>query len=146
MKFEPRISLVTLGASDMKKARKFYEDLGWKASGVSNERITFFQSNGMVLGLFGHAALAEDAGIANASVPEFRGVSLAYNCRSNGAVDEAHAHAMSCGATPVKSPEKDYSGGYSGYFSDPHGHLWEIAYNPFATLDDSGNFMIEATT
>ena len=145
MKFEPRISLVTLGVSDMKKARKFYEDLGWVASGVSNESVTFFQANGMVLGLFGHEALAEDAGIDSAPMPKFRGVSLAYNCRSDGEVDDAYAHAISCGATAAKAPEKVFWGGYSGYFADPDGHLWEIAHNPFATLERNGNFMIEST-
>ena len=146
MKFEPRISLVTLGVSDMKKARKFYEDLGWTASGVSNESVTFFQANGMVLGLFGHEALAEDAGIAEASAPEFRGVSLACNFRSDEEVDDAYAHALSCGAAALKAPEKVLWGGYSGYISDPDGHLWEIAHNPFATLEDNGNFMIESAT
>ncbi len=110
MKLEPRISLVTLGVSDMKKARKFYEDLGWTASGVSNEGVTFFQANGIVLGLFGQEALAEDAGIERAPVPKFRGVSLAYNCRSDEEVDDAYAHALSCGAAAAKGPGKGILG------------------------------------
>ena len=143
MKFEPRISLVTLGVTDMARSRAFYEALGWRAGGPSNEHVTFFQGKGIVLGLFGHAALAEDAGVEAAPIPPFRGVSLAYNCRSEAEVDEAFGHALSCGAVAVKAPEKVFWGGYSGYFADPDGHLWEVAFNPFSPLDADGHMLVE---
>ncbi|MGB7287609.1 MAG: VOC family protein [Salaquimonas sp.] len=143
MSFDSRISIVTLGVKDMPAARKFYEALGWKAAGVSNENVTFFKGTGIVLGLYGHDALAEDAVISTAPQPEFRGVSLAYNCSDTAEVDAAYAHALSCGAKPVKTPDKVFWGGYSGYFADPDGHLWEVAHNPFASLDSDGHLIIE---
>ena len=143
MKFDPRISIVTLGVKDMPSSRAFYEALGWKAAPASNDNVTFFQGNGIVLGLYGHDALAEDVGIKTQAQPDFRGTSLAYNCRSEEGVDAAFDFAVSCGATIAKKPEKVFWGGYSGYVSDPDGHLWEIAYNPFAPMDENGHLQIE---
>lgn len=142
-RLEPRISLVTLGVSDMARARAFYEALGWEVAAPSNDNVTFFQGRGIVLGLFGHDDLAKDAAVSTAPPPDFRGVSLAYNCRSEQEMDEAFAHAVACGATPQKPPEKVFWGGYSGYFADPDGHLWEVAFNPFAPLDADGHMQIE---
>lgn len=141
-KFEPRVSIITLGVNDMKKSRAFYEALGWKAGGPSNENVTFFQGRGIVLGLYGHDALAEDAGVETAPQPNFRGTSLAYNVSSEQEVDAAFSHAITCGANSVKKPEKVFWGGYSGYFSDPDGHLWEIAYNPFAEFTKDGHLTL----
>lgn len=141
-KFEPRVSIITLGVKDMKKSRSFYETLGWKAGGPSNENVTFFQGRGIVLGLYGHDALAEDAGIDTAPQPAFRGTSLAYNVGSEQEVDEAFSHAIACGANSVKKPEKVFWGGYSGYFLDPDGHLWEVAHNPFAEFTEDGHLML----
>lgn len=143
MTFEPRISIVTLGVSDMKKSRAFYEALGWKAMATSTGDVTFFKGKGIVLGLYGHDALAEDAGIKSGPPPAFRGISLAYNSRSEDEVDASFNHAVACGAQPVKKPEKVFWGGYSGYFADPDGHLWEVAHNPFAPLDDDGHLRME---
>ena len=143
MKFDPRISIVTLGVADMARARAFYEALGWIAAAQSTETVTFFQGRGIVLGLYGHDALAEDAGIATQPAQAFRGTALAYNCANEQEVDSLIAHAVSCGGAKVKSPEKVFWGGYSGYFSDPDGHLWEVAYNPFASLDKDGHLQIE---
>lgn len=143
MTFEPRISIITLGVSDMVRSRKFYEDLGWKAIKASTENVTFFKGRGIVLGLYGHNALAEDAGIVGAQPSEFRGVSLAYNSSSKAEVDASFEHALSCGAKSVKKPEKVFWGGYSGYFADPDGHLWELAYNPFAPLDKDGHLQMD---
>ena len=142
MKLEPRVSIITLGVKDMKHARAFYEALGWKAAPASNDNVTFFQGNGVVLGLYGHGALAEDAGKKTQDQPDFRGVSLAYNCRSEKEVDEVFQFAISCGASISKRPEKVFWGGYSGYISDPDGHLWEIAHNPFAPMDEIGHLQI----
>ena len=141
--FEPRISLITLGVTDMVRARAFYEALGWQAASPSNESVTFFQGRGIVLGLFGHDDLAKDAGVESTPPPAFRGMSIAYNCRSEKEVDEVFAHAIACGATATKQPENVFWGGYSGYFADPDGHLWEVAFNPFALLDGDGHMQVE---
>ncbi len=134
---EPRISIVTLGISDMKRARTFYERLGFVASSASQDSITFLRAGGIVLALYGRAALAEDAHVAD-SEPGFSGMTLAHNCRSEAEVDTVIAHAVACGATLQKPAQKVFWGGYSGYFADPDGHLWEVAYNPFLPLDQNG--------
>ena len=141
---EPRISIVTLGVYDMARARSFYEAIGWKAMAASTDTVTFFQGRGVVLGLYGHDALAEDATVPAAAMPAFRGLALAYNCRSESEVDEAFAHALTCGAKAVKQPEKVFWGGYSGYVADSDGHLWEIAHNPFAPMDENGHLQLES--
>ncbi len=137
MVLDPRISLVTLGVADVARATGFYERLGWKKSLASQETITFIQLKGMVLGLFSRHSLAEDAGVPD-SVPGFSGITLSHNLKSEPDVDLAYQFALSCGASAVKPPEKVFWGGYSGYFSDPDGHLWEIAYNPFFLVDEEG--------
>ncbi len=134
---EPRISIVTLGVDDMKRARAFYERLGWSAAASSNDDVTFFNMGGMILGLYGRKALADDAQV-EFSPSSFTGVSLAHNCESEDRVDAVMAFAEAAGAKVVKQPEKVFWGGYSGYFSDPDGHLWEIAHNPFFPLDEDG--------
>lgn len=139
--FEPRVSLITLGVADVAAARRFYEALGFVASSSSQPTIAFFQIGGSALALFSRASLAEDAHVDN-SAPGFSGVTLAYNCRSEADVDAAVAHALACGATLKKQPEKVFWGGYSGYFADPDGHLWEVAYNPFAPLDEEGRIKL----
>ncbi len=142
---EPRITLVTLGVADVARSRAFYERLGWKASNASQPEVTFFQGNGLALALFGREALAEDAGVEN-TPPAFAGVSLAYNARSKEDVDRVYAHALESGATAVKPPHDVFWGGYSGYFADPDGHLWEVAWNPFFPLDERGNLMLPDST
>jgi catechol 2,3-dioxygenase-like lactoylglutathione lyase family enzyme len=135
----PRINFITLGVKDIAASRAFYERLGLKCHAMSNENVTFFDVNGTVLGLFGHDALALDAGAQAGPQPSYRGVSLAWNGRSDAEVDAIMAHALTCGATLSKKPEKVFWGGYSGYFTDPDGHLWEVAHNPFITIDDTGH-------
>lgn len=134
----PRINLVTLGVADIARARGFYERLGFKASSASNENVAFFDANGIVLGIFGYDALAHDAQVAAATPPAFRGVTLAWNAESEKAVDAIIAHAVKAGARLLKQPQKVFWGGYSGYFSDPDGHLWEVAHNPFFPINDRG--------
>lgn len=138
---EPRLSLVTLGVADVARARAFYERLGFKASAASNANVTFFEAGGVVLGLFGRSALASDAGVAD-SAPGFSGVSLAHNVASEAAADAVLAEAVAAGARLVKPAQKVFWGGYSGYFADPDGHLWEVAYNPFAPLDAAGHMTL----
>ena len=142
---KPRINLITLGVTAMVASRAFYERLGFIASSASNADVTFFDANGVVLGLFGHVSLAEDAKVKAAPIPAFRGVSLAWNAESEAAVDAIVAHARAAGATIVKQAEKVFWGGYSGYFADPDGHLWEVAYNPFFPLDENGRIRLTAT-
>jgi predicted lactoylglutathione lyase len=138
----PRINLVTLGVTDMARSRAFYERLGFKASKASSPDVTFFEANGVVLGLFGHDALAADANVKAGEPPAFRGVSLAWNAESEVAADAIMAHASRAGAAIVKPMEKVFWGGYSGYFSDPDGHLWEVAHNPFWPLDPQGHIKL----
>lgn len=138
----PRINLVTLGVADIARSRAFYERLGLTASSASNPSVAFFEAGGVVLGLFGHDALAEDAHCPPSPRPSFRGVSLAWNAPSEAEVDAIMAQAVKAGATVVKEPQKVFWGGYSGYFSDPDGHLWEVAHNPFFPLDASGQLTL----
>lgn len=138
---EPRFSLITLGVADVARARAFYEVLGWRASPASQDGVAFFQANGMALALYGRAALAEDAGIED-SASGFSGVTLAHNLRSEAEVDALYVEALNAGAKPVKSPRAVSWGGYSGYFADPDGHLWEVAWNPFFPLDVAGNLRL----
>ena len=138
----PRINFVTLGVADIARARGFYERLGLKASSAGNEHVAFFDANGVVLGLFGHDALALDAHIEATQMPAYRGVALAWNAESEADADAIAAHAVACGAKLVKPPQKVFWGGYSGYFADLDGHLWEVAYNPFFPLSAEGRVQL----
>ncbi|MHA7970653.1 VOC family protein [Rhizobium sp. CAU 1783] len=141
MSLDRRISLITLGVADVAVSTAFYERLGWKRSTASQDAVTFIQLKGTVLALFGRQALAEDAGV-DAGKPGFSGVTLAHNVSSPTGVDAVVKFAVSCGATLVKAPEKVFWGGYSGYFADPDGHLWEVAHNPFFPLDEHGHVVL----
>lgn len=138
---EPRLSLVTLGVADIARARAFYEALGFKASSDSNENVTFFDAGGVVLALFGRKALADDAHVPD-SKPGFSGVALAHNVQSEEAVEAVLLEAKAAGATIIKPAQRAFWGGYSGYFSDPEGHVWEVAYNPFFPFDDAGHVVL----
>jgi len=138
----PRINIVTLGVADIARSRAFYQRLGLKASPAGNDDVAFFDANGIVLGLFGHDPLAHDAGLAAQAMPEFRGVSLAWNAADEAEVDAIMAHAVACGAKLMKPPQKVFWGGYSGYFADPDGHLWEVAFNPFFPFDAEGRIAL----
>ncbi len=134
---EPRVSIVTLGVGDIARARAFYDGLGFRASSASNADVVFYDAGGVVLALFGRAALAADANVAD-SAPGFSGVVLAHNVAGEREVDEVLAEAVAAGAKLVKSGQKAFWGGYTGYFSDPDGHLWEVAYNPYFPLSAEG--------
>jgi len=126
---KPRISMITLGVRDLPAAIEFYEHgLGFPRM-ASPPEVAFFTLNGTWLGLYGHDALAEDATVS-AEGRGFEGFALAHNVGSEKEVDEVISQAVDAGATLVKQPQKVFWGGYSGYFSDPDGHLWEVAYNP----------------
>jgi catechol 2,3-dioxygenase-like lactoylglutathione lyase family enzyme len=138
---EPRINLVTLGVASVAVSRAFYERLGWRASGASQEGVAFFQLGPLVLALFGRDALAEDAGVP-AVPPGTAALSLAQNLSSRAEVDAAYAAALAAGATPVKAPCPAFWGGYTGYFADPDGFLWELAHNPFFFFDAAQNLVL----
>lgn len=142
MSFDRRISLITLGVADVQASAAFYERLGWTRSSASQEQIVFIKLKGLALGLFSRDELARDANLPEASPAGFSGITLAHNLDSPEAVDAAMALAVASGARQVKAPEKVFWGGYSGYFADPDGHLWELAHNPFAPLDEAGHMIL----
>jgi predicted lactoylglutathione lyase len=131
------LSFVTLGVDDVSRARKFYEALGFKASAASEASVAFFDAGGVVLSVFGREDLEKDAALP-ANKPGFSGVALAHNVGSEAEVDQVLGEAIAAGAKLLKPGQKAFWGGYSGYFSDPDGHIWEVAYNPFMPLDASG--------
>ena len=131
-----RVTLVTLGVADLDRARGFYERWGWRPAQVQ-EGVVFFQMQGAVLGLFGRDALAADQGRPGADLGT-GAMTLAQNFPTEAEVDAACAAAEKAGATVLKRPEKVFWGGYSGYYADPDGHVWEVAHNPFWPLDAEG--------
>jgi uncharacterized protein len=134
---EQRITLITLGVRDLQTSVAFFERLGWRRSVNQAEGAAFFQCGGIALSLFPRPELAKDANVS----PEgggFSGFAIAYNTRRKADVDAVLAEAMSCGAEIVRSAHDTSWGGYSGYFRDPDGHLWEVAWNPGFTLDENG--------
>ena len=136
---EQRLSLVTLGVAELQRAREFYEGvLGWKAA-PSPPGVAFFDLNGLVFSLFPHQELAKDAGLAPAAFAPYRGYALAHNLASVAEVDTLFANLEKHGVTIVKAPQKVFWGGYAGYFADPDGHVWEIAWNQGFPLDEAGN-------
>jgi uncharacterized protein len=136
---EARINIITLGVNDLNRSIDFYEKgLGWKRSAASQDNIIFFQLSSIVLALYPRELLAEDATIP-AEGKGFSGITLAHNTRSEEEVDEIVAKVEKLGATIVKKPQKVFWGGYSSYFKDPDGHLFEVAFNPFFELDKKGN-------
>ena len=132
---QPRVSFVTLGVDDVGRSRRFYEALGFKASPASQDAVAFFDAGGIVLSLFGRAALAEDVGV-RVGEPGFSGISLAHNVNSESEVDQVLGEAVAAGAKLLKPGQKAFWGGYSGYFADPDGHLWEVLWNPELLPDD----------
>lgn len=132
---EARVSLVTLGVEDLERALGFYRDgLGWPLSSVGSEDVAFFRTGGVVLALYRRDLLADDVGVSNEGTG-FLGVTLAHNVAEREDVDTVLDEATAAGATLVKAAEDVFWGGRSGYFADPDGHLWEVAWNsgfPFA--------------
>lgn len=138
---DPRISIVTLGVADLQRSRTFYTALGWKESASSSESIAFYQAGCLIFGLYPRDKLAEDARVPGAG-SGFRGFTLAYNARSKEGVDATLAEAVDAGGTLVKAAEDVFWGGYSGYFSDPDGFLWEVAWNPFFPIAEDGSISL----
>lgn len=128
---QPRISMIALAVNDLEKSISFYRDgLGFPKLD-SPPTVAFFNLNGTWLGLSERNDLAADAGVS-AEGNGYNGFSMAHNVINEEEVDKTMQEAINAGATLVKSPQSAHWGGYHGYFKDPDGHLWEVAYNPFA--------------
>ncbi|MDQ1849874.1 VOC family protein [Gemmobacter fulvus] len=136
-----RVTLTTLGVADLAASRAFYGRLGWVEHKESQPGVAFFQMHGAVLGLFGLADLAADQGRPGA-VLGVGAVTLAQNFTTEAEVDAAYAAALAAGGTALKAPEKVFWGGYSGYWSDLDGHVWEVAMNPFWQLSEDGSLTL----
>jgi len=134
---EQRVSLVTLGVRDLSRARAFYEALGWRTNAGPDDGVVFFQAGGMIVALWGRADLAEDSGVHDSG--GWGGITLAHNVRSPAEVDALIAEADAAGATVTRPGAETFWGGYSGAFTDPDGHAWEVAHNPHWTLADDGS-------
>jgi catechol 2,3-dioxygenase-like lactoylglutathione lyase family enzyme len=132
---EPRLSLVTLAVASVPRARAFYRALGWRAASIGGDEVAFFQLGPLALALYGRASMAADLG-SRAGDPG--SVWLAQNLRDRAEVDRVLAEAQAAGARIVKPAADTSWGGYVGYFADPDGHVWEIAWNPGFTLTDDG--------
>lgn len=125
---EQRISLITLGVRDLKRARAFYEALGWRTRAEVEDEVAFFQAGGMVMALWGREALAEDSAVEDSG--GWGGITPAHNLRSPEEVDEVIEQARAAGGTIAREPAERPWGGYSAIMIDPEGHAWEIAHNP----------------
>lgn len=139
---EQRLTIVTLGVADLARSKAFYLDgLGWKEVQHDSEGIVFIQMAGMVLALYPIAELAKETGLEPGLAAASGAITLAYNTRSESETDAAIETAIAAGGTLVKAAEKVFWGGYSGYFADPDGHLWEVAHNPFTLPSEDGSFV-----
>ena len=138
-----RVTLITLGVGNIASSRAFYEVIGWVPASLQ-EGVAFYQMRGAVLALFGRADLAADQGRPGATLGT-GAMTLAQNFASEAEVDAAYDLALRNGASPLKKPEKVFWGGYSGYYADPDGHVWEVAMNPFWPLDEDGSLTLPGT-
>ncbi len=134
---EARISVITLGVADVPRARAFYQALGWPLSGEPEERFAIFRNAGSRLALYALDGIAEEAGQTPAAAGSMR-MTLAMNVESRELVDEALAEAERAGGEVLQPARERFWGGYSGYFADPDGHAWEVAFNPFWPIGDDG--------
>jgi len=137
---EQRVSLVTLGVADVHRSFSFYEALGWHGQEV--EGTVFFQAGGQAVVLWSRELLAVDCGITDDANARFSGVALAHNVRSRPEVDSVIAAADAAGAEVTKPAADTFYGGYAGYFRDPDGHVWEVAFNPGFTLSATGELIL----
>jgi catechol 2,3-dioxygenase-like lactoylglutathione lyase family enzyme len=138
---EQRISLVTLGVADLGRSREFYERLGWRSSAMQAAGVVFFQAGGMILSLYPRTDLAKDARVP-AESSGIAGFALAYNTRSRAEVDAVLTEAERAGARILKPAEEAFWGGYSGYFADPDGFPWEVAWNPGFPIAEDGSIRL----
>jgi uncharacterized protein len=134
---EQRLSLVTLGVSDIARSRAFYEALGWTTGAAPDDDVVFFQSGGMIVALWGRSQLAEDSGVSEGE--GWGGITLAHNVRSQSEVDSVMSEAAGAGATITRRAGETFWGGYTGVFLDPDGYPWEVAFNPHWTIAEDGS-------
>jgi catechol 2,3-dioxygenase-like lactoylglutathione lyase family enzyme len=139
---EQRLSLVTLGVSDLARARAFYEALGWSTGAEAGDDVVFFQAGCMIVALWGRGQLAEDSGVVDGQ--GWGGVTLAHNVRSPAEVDAVMAEAEAAGGTIARPAGETFWGGYAGVFVDPDGHPWEIAHNPHWTIREDGSVALRS--
>lgn len=134
------LTVITLGVADMRAGIAFYTALGFaRRLPETGDAVAFFATGGSILALYPWEALADDVGVPAAPRPAgFRGTTLAWNCNSREEVDAVLAQALACGGTRVKSAAETHYGGYSGYFADPDGHLWEVVTAPGPTVSADG--------
>lgn len=132
-----RVSVITLGVSDLARARSFYEALGWTPVSEPDSDVVFFQAGGSVVSLWSRAELAADSGVQDGG--GWGGITMAQNVRSPGEVDAVLSEARAAGATIARKGGVTFWGGYSGVFVDPDGHPWEVAHNPHWRLGDDGS-------
>lgn len=137
---ENRVSLITLGVGDLTAAKAFYAALGWEGQEV--QETVFFRSGGVVVVLWGRDKLAADCGIADDGRGGFDGIVLAHNVRSRDEVDAITAAAEAAGARVTRPASETFYGGYAAVFTDPDGHVWEIAHNPGFTIAADGTITI----
>lgn len=133
---EQRVSLITLGVADLARSRQFYIDLGWAPTEESDD-IVFFQTGGMIVGIWDRTQLAEDSGVTD--MGGWGGVTLAHNVGSPAEVHTVTEEARSAGGIVVREPAETFWGGYSSVFLDPDGHPWEISHNPDWTIGEDGS-------
>jgi predicted lactoylglutathione lyase len=141
---EPRISIVTLGVEDLKRSFEFYSALGLPSSKKPEDGIVFFKTGGVCLALYPISALAEDVSPDLAAIKQgFSGVTLAHNTRTKTEVDLIMTKVQSIGGKILKPAQDVFWGGYSGYFTDPDGHLWEVAYGDCWEFNSDGSLVID---
>ncbi len=133
---DQRLSLITLGVSDLARARAFYEALGWHTNAAPDDDVVFFQAGDMILALWDRARLAEDSCVED--TPGWGGVTLALNLGSREEVDAVVEEARRAGARIGREPDETFWGGYSAVIVDPEGHPWEIAHHPRWSLTPDG--------
>lgn len=138
---EPRVSLITLGVGDLGRSKAFYTKLGFAPSSVGGGEVVFMQAGSAALCLFPRESLACDAGVS-AEGSGFRGIAIAHNVREKDEVDAVIAEAVAAGGSVAKSAHDATWSGRSGYFADPDGHLWEVAWNPYFPLSPEGALTI----
>lgn len=137
-----RVTLITLGVADIARAKSFYGAMGWTPASEVDGQVVFYQMNGLLLGFFGLEGLAKDQGRPDVKLGT-GAITLAQNFTTETEVDAAYDVALKSGATALKAPEKAFWGGYSGYYADPDGHVWEVAMNPFWTLNPDGSLTLD---
>jgi uncharacterized glyoxalase superfamily protein PhnB len=134
---DARISVITLGVANVPRARAFYRALGWPLSGQEEEQVAFFSNQGSRLALYSLEAMAEEAGRRPADPGSIR-ATLAMNVETRELVDACLAEAVDAGGALLRPAQDRFWGGYSGYFADPDGHAWEVAFNPFWAIGEDG--------